>query len=209
MQGFIQQGGAVTGVRTSKGDINAGKVCLSVAGHSSQMAAMAGVKLPVSSYALQAFVSEPVKPVLNSVFLSPSTGVYISQTDKGEVLIGGALDLYLSYAQRGNFNTLEGVATGMLEMFPAFSRLRLMRQWAGIVDVVRDSSPILGPSPVKNLYLNCGFGTGGFKAIPAGGWTMASTLATGQTHPLIKPFSLERFSSGAMIDEAGASGIAH
>jgi sarcosine oxidase subunit beta len=124
-------------------------------------------------------------------------------------VIGGALDLYPSYAQRGNFNTIESVCGGMLSLFPMFSRLRLMRQWAGIVDIVKDSSPILGPTPVENLYLNCGFGTGGFKAIPAGGYTMAHTLATGRCHSLIEAFSLERFTKGAMVDEAGASGIAH
>lgn len=207
--GFIKQGNRVTGVRTNRGDIGAAKVCLSVAGHTSQLAEMAGLRLPITSYALQAFVSEPVKPVLNMMVLSPSTGVYISQTDKGEVLIGGGLDLYPSYAQRGNFQTVESVSAGMLEMFPAFSRLRLMRQWAGICDVVKDSSPILGPSPIDGLYLNCGFGTGGFKATPAGGLTMAHTLATGKRHPLIEPFGLERFTSGALIDEAGASGISH
>jgi sarcosine oxidase subunit beta len=209
VQGFIGSGNAITGVRTSRGDIAAGKVCLSVAGHTSQLAALAGLPLPVTSYALQAFVSEPVKPVLNTVTISPSTGVYISQTDKGEVVIGGGLDLYPSYAQRGNFHTIENVVAGMLDMFPAFSRLRLMRQWAGIVDIVKDSSPILGPTPIDNLYLNCGFGTGGFKAIPAGGFTMAHTLATGMVHPLITGFGLDRFTSGALIDEAGASGIAH
>lgn len=207
--GFAKQGNRVTGVRTNRGDIIAGKVCLSVAGHTSQLAAMAGLRLPITSYALQAFVSEPVKPVLNMMVLSPSTGIYISQTDKGEVLIGGGLDMYPSYAQRGNFQTIETVSAGMLELFPAFSRLRLMRQWAGICDVVKDSSPILGPSPIDGLYLNCGFGTGGFKATPAGGLTMAHTLATGKRHPLIEPFGLERFTSGALIDEAGASGIAH
>lgn len=207
--GFIQQGNRVTGVRTNRGNIGAAKVCLSVAGHTSQLAAMVGLRLPITSYALQAFVSEPVKPVLNMMVLSPSTGVYISQTDKGEVLIGGGLDLYPSYAQRGNFQTVESVSAGMLEMFPAFSRLRLMRQWAGICDVVKDSSPILGPSPIDGLYLNCGFGTGGFKATPAGGLTMAHTLATGKRHPLIVPFGLERFTTGALIDEAGASGISH
>ncbi|MES2488367.1 MAG: sarcosine oxidase subunit beta family protein [Pseudomonadota bacterium] len=207
--GFIKQGNRVSGVRTNRGDIVAAKVCLSVAGHTSELAAMAGLRLPITSYALQAFVSEPVKPIVNTMVLSPSTGIYISQTDKGEVLIGGGLDMYPSYAQRGNFHTVETVSAGMLEMFPAFSRLRLMRQWAGICDVVKDSSPILGPSPIDGLYLNCGFGTGGFKATPAGGLTMAHTLATGKRHPLIEPFGLERFTSGALIDEAGASGIAH
>ncbi|HEY0914054.1 MAG TPA: sarcosine oxidase subunit beta family protein [Solimonas sp.] len=209
VNGFIMNGNRVSGVRTNRGDIGTAKVCLSVAGHTSQLAAMAGLRLPITSYALQAFVSEPIKPALNMMVLSPSAGIYISQTDKGEVLIGGGLDLYPSYAQRGNFLTVEAVTAGMLDLFPSFSRLRLMRQWAGICDVVKDSSPILGPSPVDGLYLNCGFGTGGFKATPAGGFTMAHTLATGKRHPLIEPFGLERFSSGALIDEAGASGIAH
>lgn len=207
--GFIKQGNRISGVRTNRGDINAAKVCLSVAGHTSQLASMAGLQLPVTSYALQAFVSEPVKPVLKTMVLSPSTGVYISQTDKGEILIGGGLDMYPSYAQRGNLQTVENVCAGMLEMFPSFSRLRMMRQWAGICDVVKDSSPIMGPSPIDGLYLNCGFGTGGFKATPAGGLTMAHTLATGKPHPLIEPFGLDRFTSGVLIDEAGASGIAH
>jgi sarcosine oxidase, subunit beta len=207
--GFARDGNRVTGVKTNRGDIAAGKVCLSVAGHSSQLAAMVDLPLPVTSMALQAFVSEPVKPVLKTVVLSPSTGVYVSQTDKGEILIGGGLDLYPSYAQRGSFHTVEAVTAGFLEMYPVFSRLRFMRQWAGIVDIVKDSSPILGPCPIDNLYLNTGFGTGGFKAIPAGGFTMAQTLVTGQTHELIKPFGLDRFTTGALIDEAGASGIAH
>ena len=207
--GFLGGDGRVTGVCTNRGNILADKVCLSVAGHTSQIAAQAGLQLPITSYALQAFVSEPVKPVFDTVVLSPATGVYLSQTDKGELVFGGALDLYPSYAQRGNFHTVEGVVAGVLEMFPAFSRLRMMRQWAGIVDVVRDSSPILGPSPIENLFLNCGFGTGGFKAIPAGGWTMAHTLATGETHELIRPFGLDRFTTGALIDEAAAAGIAH
>jgi sarcosine oxidase, subunit beta len=206
---FTRHGDTVTGVVTNSGPVSAGKVCLAVAGHTSQLAGLAGLSLPITSYALQAFVSEPVKPVLNTVTLSPSTGVYVSQTDKGEVVVGGALDLYPSYAQRGNLHTVENITAGLLEMFPAFSRLRLMRQWAGIVDIVKDSSPILGPTPIDNLYLNCGFGTGGFKAIPAGGFTMAHTLATGKRHPLIEAFGLERFSSGSLIDEAGASGIAH
>jgi len=207
--GFVRNGSAVCGVRTNRGQILADKVCVSVAGHSSQLAAMAGLTLPVTSMSLQAFVSEPLKPVLNTVTLSPSTGTYVSQTDKGEIVVGGGLDLYPSYAQRGNFGTVEKITTGLLEMFPALSRVRLMRQWAGVVDIVKDSSPILGESPVRNLYFNCGFGTGGFKAIPAGGFTMAHTLATGQPHELIRPFSLERFASGRLIDESGASGIAH
>jgi sarcosine oxidase, subunit beta len=143
------------------------------------------------------------------VLLFAAVGVYVSQTDKGELVFGSALDLYPSYAQRGNFHTIEHTVSGLLEMFPAFSRLRLMRQWGGIVDVVKDSTPIMGPTPLPGLFINAGWGTGGFKAIPAGGWTMAHTLAKGTTHPLIQRFGLERFTTGALIDEAGAAGIAH
>jgi sarcosine oxidase, subunit beta len=207
--GFKRQGNRVVGVETSQGTILAGKVCLSVAGHSSDLANMVDLKLPVTSYALQAFVSEPIKPVFDSVVLSPFTGTYLSQSDKGELVIGGILDLYPSYAQRGNFHTVEHVTAGMLEMFPAFSRLRLMRQWAGIVDVVKDSSPIMGRTPLDGLFINCGWGTGGFKAIPAGGLTMAHTLAKDEEHPLIRPFGLDRFAKGALVDEAAGAGIAH
>jgi sarcosine oxidase, subunit beta len=173
------------------------------------MAQKAGFRLPVTSYALQAFVSEPVKPCLDTVVLSPATGTYLSQSDKGELVIGAGLDHYASYAQRGSLAWMERAAAGVIDMFPAYSRLRFLRQWAGIVDVVHDSTPILGPSPVDGLYLNCGWGTGGFKAIPAGGWCLAHVMATGRSHPLASTFGLERFTSGALIDEAAASGIAH
>lgn len=207
--GFDIQGGRVRGVRTSRGDIATDRVGMAVAGHSSMMAKLAGFRLPIVSYALQAFVSEPLKPVLDTVLLSPATGVYISQSDKGELVLGGALDLFPSYAQRGSLPALEQVAGGMIDMFPQFSRVRLLRQWAGIVDVVHDSTPILGESPVEGLYLNCGWGTGGFKAIPGGGWCLAHHMATGAPHPLATAFTLDRFRSGALIDEAAASGIAH
>jgi sarcosine oxidase subunit beta len=207
--GFVINDGRVAGVRTNRGEIRADKVCLSVAGSTTQVGQMAGLKLPITSYALQAIVSEPLKPVLDTVLLFPQTGVYVSQTDKGELVLGSALDLYPSYAQRGNFHTIEHTVAGLLEMFPAFSRLRLMRQWAGLVDVVKDSTPVMGTTPVSGLYINAGWGTGGFKAIPAGGYTMAHTLATGKPHPLIEDFGLERFETGALIDEASAAGIAH
>ena len=208
--GFITgAGGAVTGVETRLGPIRAARVGIAAAGHSSVLAGLAGVRLPVTSYALQAAVTEPVKPRLDIVVISPSTGVYVSQSDKGEMVIGGGLDLFPSYAQRGSFAVLQGVIAGTLELFPSFSRLRLMRQWAGIVDVVHDSSPIIGATPVPELYINCGWGTGGFKAIPAGGWTFAHVLATGRNHELAEPFQLGRFTSGRFIDEAAAAGIAH
>jgi sarcosine oxidase subunit beta len=207
--GFVFERGRIAGVETERGPIRAKKVGLAVAGHSSVLAAMAGFRLPITSYALQAMVSEPLKPTLDHVVLSPVTGVYASQSDKGELVLGGGLDLYASYAQRGNLPTVEAVLAGFLELFPAYGRVGWLRQWAGTVDVVRDSSPIIGPAPVEGLYLNCGWGTGGFKAIPAGGVVFAHLIATGHQHPLAAPFGLERFASGALIDEAGAAGIAH
>jgi sarcosine oxidase subunit beta len=207
--GLLKQGERVVGVDTARGSIHAEKVALAVAGHSSVLARMAGFDLPVTSYALQAMVSEPVKPVLNTVTLSPALGAYWSQSDKGEVVIGGALDHFPSYAQRGSFDVMQQVVAATCEMLPSLGRLRLLRQWAGIVDVVHDSSPIIGATPVPGLYLNCGWGTGGFKAIPVGGWTLAYALATGHAHELAAPFGLDRFITGRLIDEAGAAGIAH
>jgi sarcosine oxidase, subunit beta len=201
--------GAVTGVLTSRGAIAAERIGIAAAGHSSVLARLAGFALPVTSYALQAMVSEPVKPALDTVVLSPGTGAYVSQSDKGEMVLGASLDLFPSYAQRGSFAITQSILAATLAIFPAFSRLRLLRQWAGIVDVVHDSSPIIGPTPVPNLYINCGWGTGGFKGIPVGGWTLAHALATGRSHELAEPFQLSRFVSGRLIDEAAAAGIAH
>lgn len=207
--GFMREGDRVVGVETTRGHMRAPKVALAVAGHSSVLAAQAGFRLPVTSYALQAFVTEPLKPVLSCVAVSMSTGTYVSQSDKGELVTGGALDLYPSYAQRGNIPTLQGTVAGLLELFPCFSRLRMLRQWAGIVDVVHDSSPIIDRAPVKGIYLNCGWGTGGFKAIPAGGFVFAHLLATDEPHAVAGGFTLQRFTSGAMIDEGAAAGISH
>lgn len=207
--GFDIAHGALRGLHTTLGDIVTGKAAIVVAGHTSHLAAKAGLRLPIVSYALQAFVSEPVKPVLDTVVLSPATGTYLSQSDKGELVIGASLDLWASYAQRGNIPTMEHAASGVLELFPRFSRMRFLRQWAGIVDIIHDSTPIVGKSPVKGLYLNCGWGTGGFKAVPAAGYCLAHTIANDDPHELVAPFSLERFRSGALIDEASASGIAH
>jgi len=209
VRGFIEEAGSIVGVDTSLGRIRAGKVGIAAAGHSSVLANLAGFKLPVTSFALQAMVSEPVKPKLNTVVLSAAIGSYISQSDKGEMVIGGGLDLFPSYAQRGSFSVMQDTLAGTLALFPSFSRLPLLRQWAGIVDVVRDSSPIIGRTPIKNLYINCGWGTGGFKAIPVGGWTFAHVLATGKDHELAEPFQLERFNTGRLIDEAAGAGIAH
>jgi sarcosine oxidase subunit beta len=201
--------GRVIGVQTNRGRIEAGKTAMTVAGHSSVLAEKAGFRLPVTSYALQAFVSEPLKPVLDTVVLSLATGMYVSQSDKGGLVIGGGLDLYPSYAQRGNLPTVQNVIGALAEQYPSLGRVRLARQWAGIVDVTPDSSPLIGRTPVDGLYLNCGWGTGGFKAIPVGGTVLAHHLATDEPHPLARPFGLDRFQTGALIDEAAASGIAH
>ncbi|MGV1793452.1 sarcosine oxidase subunit beta family protein [Rhizobium sp. A37_96] len=206
---FLVEGGRCRGVKTSRGEIRADRVGMVVAGHSSHLGAKAGFRLPITSYALQACVSEPIKPALDTVVLSPATGTYASQSDKGELVIGGGLDRVPSYGQRGNLPMLEDVIAGLLEMFPSFRQLRLMRQWAGIVDVTPDSSPILGESPLPGLFLNCGWGTGGFKAIPAGGTLLAHLLATGKHHDVSRPFDLDRFARGRLIDEAAGSGIAH
>jgi sarcosine oxidase subunit beta len=201
--------GRVIGVQTSRGLISAPKVAVCVAGHSTKVADMAGFRLPVTSYALQAYVSEPLKPVLDTMVLSLATGMYVSQSDKGGLVLGGALDRYPSYAQRGNLPVLRDVVASLVEQAPSLRRVRFLRQWAGIVDVVHDSSPILGETPVPGLYINCGWGTGGFKAIPVGGWMTAHHVATGQPHDIAAPFHLERFNTGALIDEGAASGIAH
>lgn len=207
--GFDRQGARIVAVETTRGRIAVDRVGVAVAGHSSIVANMAGFRLPVTSHCLQAMVSEPVRPLLNHVVISPATGVYINQTQKGELVMGGVLDLYHSYAQRGNFPTIEKVVTAAVEMFPAFADLRLMRHWAGIVDIVPDSSPILGATPVENLFINCGWGTGGFKAIPAGGFLLAHAMATGRPHPLAVKFGLDRFVTNRLVDEGAAAGIAH
>lgn len=209
VQGFRRQGNRIVGVETSRGDIAAGSVVLCVAAHTSVLAAKLGLRLPISSMALQAMVSEPVKPCLDTIVLSPVVHVYVSQSDRGELVIGGGADVYASHAQRGGLPVLHANLTALLELFPVFSRLRLMRQWAGTVDITPDTTPIMGRTPFDNLYINCGWGTGGYKAIPAGGDTMAHTIATGEPHPLIRDFGLERFERGALIDEGAAAGVAH
>jgi sarcosine oxidase subunit beta len=170
---------------------------------------MAGVRLPIQSYPLQALVSEPVKPVLHTVVMAGLVHVYLSQSDKGELVIGAARDGYVSYAQRGSFHIIEDQVRGLIELFPTLSRLRMMRQWAGIVDCTPDASPIIGPAPLRDLWLNAGWGTGGFKATPGSGWVFAHALAHGEPHPLAQPFGLDRFDSGRLIDEAAAAGVAH
>ena len=206
--GFEISSGRLVALETSRGRIVADRFGMAVAGHSSVLAGMAGFELPLQSYTLQAMVSEPVKPCLDLVVASGSHGAYVSQSDKGELVMGGGLDRCPSYAQRGNLPVTQSVVAPLVEMFPSFATLKLMRQWGGIVDTSHDNSPILGPSPVEGLFLNCGWGTGGFKAIPAGGTLFAHILATGAHHDLSAPFDLRRFERGALIDEAHA-GVAH
>jgi len=204
-----QRDGTVTGVETTRGFIGARKVGVAVAGHASVLAAMAGLRLPIASHPLQAWVSEPIKPVLDTVVMSNAVHVYVSQSDKGELVAGAGIDGYNSYSQRGSFPVIEHCVASLVELFPAFSRLRLMRQWAGIVDVCPDASPIISRTPLRKLYFNCGWGTGGFKATPGSGRVFAHTIARDAPHPLAAPFSLERFASGALIDEHGAAAVAH
>ncbi len=202
-------GGRAVGVDTSRGAIDADKVAISAAGHNSVVAAMAGVRLPLQSHPLQALVSEPVKPVLDCVVMSGAVHVYVSQSDKGELVMGAGIDAYNSYAQRGSFHVIEGQMAALLELFPIFSRLRMLRSWGGIVDVSPDASPIIGKLPIPGLYLNGGWGTGGFKATPGAGWVFAHTIARDEPHPLALPFALDRFTSGALVDEHAAAAVSH
>jgi len=199
----------VTAVQTSKGTITADKFALCVAGHSSQLAAMAGLRLPITSITLQAMVTEPVRPIFDIVMMSARIHVYVSQSDRGEIVVGGGADLYNSYAQRGSLNTLDDNFSALVELLPIFSRLRLMRQWAGVCDMAYDVSPIVGKTAVENLYVSTGWGTGGYKAIPAGGDTLAYTIAHDKPHELLRPFQLDRFETGRLVDEGAASGVAH
>ena len=209
VQGIRIENGAAAGVETNRGFIGAGKVACVAAGHSGVLAAMAGLRLPLESRPLQALVSEPLKPCLDTVVMSNAVHCYISQSDKGDLVIGAGADAYNGYGQRGSFHVVEHALQAVCELFPAFGRVRMNRQWGGIVDVCPDACPIIGKTPVRGLYFNCGWGTGGFKATPGSGYVFADTVANDRPHPLAAPFSLERFHSGALIDEHGAAGVAH
>ena len=201
--GFVRDGDAVVGVETTRGRIGAGRVGICVAGHSGHVAAMAGLKLPIESQTLQALVTEGVKPMIRSVIMSQSLHCYISQSDKGGIVMGGDPDNWPSYAQRGQPMVTEGAIAQAIALVPALSRLRMLRTWGGVTDMSFDGSPIIGTTPVRNLFLNGGWCYGGFKATPASGWTYAHTLATGAPHALNAPFALDRFQRGATIDETG------
>ena len=207
--GIIKDRGQVKGVETTRGIIMTPKVGIVAAGHTSMLADMAGIRLPINSYPLQAMVSEPVKPIHDCVVMSNAVHVYVSQSDKGELVLGAGIDGYHSYSQRGSLHVIEGQLGALCELFPIFSRLRLMRQWGGIVDTSPDASPIVSKTPIEGFYINGGWGTGGFKATPGSGWTFAHTIAQDKPHELNAPFSLDRFTTGALIDEHGAAAVAH
>ena len=200
--------GAVTGLQTSKGPVKAKKVAMVVAGHSGVVADMAGFRLPVESVALQALVSEPIKPLLDIVVMANTVHGYMSQSDKGEMVIGGGADSYNNYTQRGSFHHIEETVRALKETFPVIGRLKMLRQWGGIVDMTGDRSPIISQAPVEGMFINCGWGTGGFKAIPGSGWATAGLIANG-TDPMADPFTLGRFTEGRMIDESVAAAVAH
>lgn len=207
--GIRQKDGAVVGVDTNRGPITTNKIAVVVAGHASVIAAQAGMRLPIESRPLQAFVSEPIKPILDTVVMSNAIHAYISQSSKGDLVIGAGVDRCIGYGQRGNFSVIEHATAAILELFPIFSRVRMNRHWGGIVDICPDACPIISKAPVKNLFFNCGWGTGGFKATPGSGYTFAHLVATNQPHPLASAFTLDRFTTGALIDEHGAAGVAH
>lgn len=208
--GFVRgAGGRVEGVETSRGTIRASKVALAAAGHTSVLASMLGLRLPLQSHPLQALVSVLLEPVLDCVVMSNAVHVYVSQADKGELVMGAGIDAFNSYAQRGSFHVIEHQMAAAIELFPIFAHAKLLRTWGGIVDVCPDASPILGLTPIEGLLLNCGWGTGGFKATPSAGWVFADTIANERPHELARPFALERFTTGALIDEHGAAAVAH
>ncbi|MFY7841307.1 MAG: FAD-dependent oxidoreductase, partial [Actinomycetes bacterium] len=203
------ENGKVVGVDTNQGFISANKVAMAAAGHTSVLCEMAGFRVPLQSRPLQALVSELLEHVLDTVIMSGAVHVYVSQAHKGELVMGAGTDAYNSYAQRGGFHVIEHQLASALELFPIFSRAHLLRTWGGIVDIAPDASPILGLTPVENLFINSGWGTGGFKATPGSGWAFADTIAHNKAHDLVKPYSLDRFVTGHLIDEHGAAGVAH
>ena len=201
--------GKVHGVETTKGIIRAKRVGVVASGHTGVLAETAGVRLPLQSKPLQALVSEPIKPVINTVVMSNAVHAYVSQSDKGELVIGAGTDDYVSYSQKGSHQIVEGTLNAILELYPIFSRMRMLRQWGGIVDICPDASPILSKTSIKGLYFNCGWGTGGFKATPGSGDLFAHTIANDEPHKLNAAFNLNRFVSGDLVDEHGAAAVAH
>jgi len=209
VKGIKRKGDSIEGLETTKGFIKTAKIGVVVAGHSSVIANMAGLKLPIESKPLQALVSEPIKPIIDTVVMSNAVHAYVSQSDKGELVIGAGTDSYVSYTQKGTHEIVEGTLKALLELYPIFSRLRMLRQWGGVVDISPDASPIISKTSIKGLYFNCGWGTGGFKATPGSGHLFAHTIAKDEPHSLNAPFNINRFVSGNLVDEHGAAAVAH
>mgnify|MGYP001604656811 FL=1 len=207
--GLRRKGNQIEGVETTKGFIKSPKVGCVVAGHCSVLGDMADIRLPIASRPLQALVSEPIKPELDTVIMSNAVHMYISQSDKGEMVLGAGVDKYNSYAQRGSFPVPEHMIAAAVELFPLLSRLRMLRHWGGIVDTCPDASPIISKTDVKGLYFNCGWGTGGFKATPGSGHVFADLIANDRPNSIAAPYALDRFQTGLLIDEHGAAGVAH
>jgi sarcosine oxidase subunit beta len=207
--GIVVRGGVVQGVRTSRGAIKTSKVASVVAGHTTVIADMVGLRLPIESHPLQALVSEPVKPIMPCVVMSNAVHAYCSQSDKGELVIGAGIDPHISYTQRGGFPIIEDEIAALLELFPIFSRMKLMRHWAGTVDVCPDASPILSKTPVKGFYVNGGWGTGGWKATPGSGHVFADLVANDEPNDIAEPYALTRFATGKLVAEHGAAAVAH
>ena len=209
VKGIKRNGNVIEGLETTKGFIKTSKIGVAAAGHSSVIANMAGLKLPIESKPLQALVSEPIKPIIDTVVMSNAVHAYVSQSDKGELVIGAGTDSYVSYTQRGTHEIVESTLRAVLELYPIFSRLRMLRQWGGVVDICPDASPIISKTSIKGLYFNCGWGTGGFKATPGSGHLFAHTIAKDEPHFLNAAFNINRFASGNLVDEHGAAAVAH
>ena len=207
--GIDRDASGVTGVQTTRGAVRAKRIGVVAAGNTSVVLGMAGLRMPLESYPLQALVSEPVKPVMPCVVMSNTIHAYISQSDKGELVIGAGTDAYVGYSQMGGLHIATHTLDAICELFPQFRRMRMLRNWGGIVDVTPDRSPIIGLTDVPGLFVNCGWGTGGFKATPGSGHLFAHTMATGAPHKVNTPFSLDRFRTGRLIDEAAAAAVAH
>jgi sarcosine oxidase subunit beta len=207
--GIRREGARVSGLETTRGFIKTQRIGVVAAGHTSVIMQMAGLRMPIESVCLQALVSEPIKPVIDCVIMANTVHGYISQSDKGELVIGGGADPYNNYSQRGSFPALQHTVTALVETFPFISRLKMLRLWGGIVDMTGDRSPIISTTDVEGLYVNCGWGTGGFKSIPGSGFVFADTIANGRPHRIAEPFSLNRFAEGRLIDESVAAAVAH
>ena len=201
--------GTIEGVETSKGFLRANKIGVVASGHTGVLAESAGIRLPLQSKPLQALVSEPIKPIIDTVVMSSAVHAYVSQSDKGELVIGAGTDSYNSFTQRGGFNIIEDTIRAMVELYPVFGKMKMLRQWGGIVDICPDASPIISKCDIDGLFFNCGWGTGGFKATPGSANVFAHTIAKNEPHQINSAFNLDRFTSGRLVDEHGAAAVAH